>query len=81
MLSRLISGKGYLKLEQEIFQRVLEWEFASGSSVWYARVPSHANVADAPSRCVVTEFDVKSRVNVDPGVFVNDIVSHLETYD
>eukprot|EP00435_Cladocopium_sp_Y103_P038892 s848_g10.t1 len=50
VLSRLVSGKRNLKLEQEIFQSILEWEYDASSVVWYERVPSHANIADGPSR-------------------------------
>ena len=78
VLSRLISGKGNLKFEQEMFQKVLEWEFVAGSVVWYERVPSHANIADGPSRCVVTGLDVRLRINVNPSDFIKDLLSQSE---
>eukprot|EP00435_Cladocopium_sp_Y103_P011956 s4954_g3.t1 len=79
VLSRLISGKGNLKLEQEIFQMILEWEFDASSVVWYERVPSHANIADGPSRCDISGLDVRRQIHVDPDDLVRDVVSRAET--
>eukprot|EP00435_Cladocopium_sp_Y103_P052177 s900_g16.t1 len=79
VLSRLVSGKRSLKLEQEIFQSILEWEYDASSVVWYERVPSHANIADGPSRCQISGLDVRRRINVDPDDLVRDVVSRAET--
>ena len=50
VLSRLVSGRGGGKIDNKILQHVLAWEQSSNVRAWYERVPSSANVADAPSR-------------------------------
>eukprot|EP00435_Cladocopium_sp_Y103_P032952 s285_g8.t1 len=76
VLARLVSGAGSLGQDQAIFNGVLEWEFA-GSVVWFERVPSHANPADAPSRGDCTALETKLRINVDPNVYVNSLAADV----
>eukprot|EP00435_Cladocopium_sp_Y103_P025259 s2284_g6.t1 len=72
VLARVVTGRGNLQLDQTIFQMILEWEFVASAVMWYERVPSHANVADAPSRNVLDGLDVRLRINVDPAATIRE---------
>eukprot|EP00435_Cladocopium_sp_Y103_P053455 s3147_g17.t1 len=78
VLARVVSGKAGLSIDQAIFQTILEWEFSASAVMWFERVPSHANVADAPSRNVLSGLDVRLQINLDPTSVVKDIVSRFE---
>ena len=75
VLARLVSGSGSLNFDQNIFQQILEWEFEVGAVTWYERVPSHANVADAPSRGDVSGLDVRLQIDVQPRSIIEGIVT------
>ena len=49
-LASLISGRSSNEWMMRIIQSVFMWEDDNVIGLWYERVPSHANVADAPSR-------------------------------
>eukprot|EP00435_Cladocopium_sp_Y103_P067161 s1265_g29.t1 len=78
VLARVVTGKGSLQLDQAIFQMILEWEFSASAIMWYERVPSHANVADAPSRNVLDGLDVRLQIHVDPADVIRDVVSRFD---
>lgn len=49
-LASLISGRSSNDWMMRIIQSVFMWEDDNVIGLWYERVPSHANTADAPSR-------------------------------
>ena len=48
-------GCGGTKLGQQIVQRIMEVECQLKLKSWYARVPTHSNISDGPSRMDCTE--------------------------
>ena len=52
-------------IDNLIFQKVLMWEHDANVLAWYERVPSSANVADAPSRGDVSGLDQKLEIEID----------------
>ena len=65
VLCRLISGKGGGPIDNRIIHGVLTWEYDASLLTWYERVPSHANVADAPSRGDVDGLCPKLAIDID----------------
>ena len=51
----LCKGYGGTRLGQSIVQHVMEDESRLRLKSWYARVPSHSNISDGPSRMDCTE--------------------------
>ena len=51
----LCKGCGGTRLGQNIVQHVMENESRLKLKSWYARVPSHSNISDGPSRMDCTE--------------------------
>ena len=49
-LAALVTGRSSNEWMMRIIQSVFMWEDDNVIGLWYERVPSHANVADAPSR-------------------------------
>ena len=47
----------------------LKWDQENDSQAWYARVPTFSNVADGPSRMIVTEALVALGAVVVPPIF------------
>ena len=54
--ARLAMVKAYSPIlpSLEIVMGCLEWDYASGTSSWYARVPTASNIGDDPSRMSAT---------------------------
>ena len=75
VLARLISGSVGTGVDRLIFEGILLWEFTVCAVTWFERVASHANVADEPSRGVYNHLDERCRINVDPDMFVNDLLA------
>jgi hypothetical protein len=75
VLARLVSGSVGTGLDRLILEGILMWEFTVCAVTWFERVASHANVADDPSRGVCSHFDVKCKIDIDPDVFVRDLVA------
>ena len=73
VLGKLVSGKGGVSVGDTIIQQVLLWEHDSGAISWYERVPSAANVADAPSRGDISGLDGNLAIDVD----VSDVLYPL----
>ena len=73
VLHRLISGRGGNHVDNQIFQRVLTWECDSNILAWYERVPSSANVADAPSRGDLSSLNMSLAITVS----VADVLMNL----
>ena len=73
VLHRLISGRGGNHVDNQIFQRVLTWECDSNILAWYERVPSSANVADAPSRGDLSSLNMSLAITVS----VADVLRNL----
>eukprot|EP00435_Cladocopium_sp_Y103_P073476 s702_g43.t2 len=46
----LLRGSGETKVAQAVAKHVMDAEFSFGTRSWYARVASHSNIADPPSR-------------------------------
>ena len=65
VLGKQVSGRGGESIGDTIIQQVLLWEHDSGAISWYERVPSAANVADAPSRANVSGLDEDLAIDVD----------------
>ena len=64
VLSRLISGRGGGTIDNRIFQNILTWECDASICAWYERVPSSANVADAPSRGDVSGLCPECKIDI-----------------
>ena len=61
-LSALISRKTNSIIVRASVNLLDEWELATGATVWYERVASTANPADAPSRGELADLDVSCRI-------------------
>eukprot|EP00435_Cladocopium_sp_Y103_P064795 s1396_g26.t1 len=46
----LLRGSGETEVAQAVARHIMDAEFAYGTRSWYARVASHSNIADPPSR-------------------------------
>lgn len=46
----LLRGSGETHVAREVASRIMTCEFLINCRSWYARVASHSNIADAPSR-------------------------------
>ena len=53
----LCRGYGATKLSQKLVQAVMNHECDLELKSWYARVPTHSNIADGPSRLSCTEVE------------------------
>ncbi|CAL1153964.1 unnamed protein product, partial [Cladocopium goreaui] len=64
VLARLVSGRGGGEIGNLIFSGVMNWECEANVLAWYERVPSSANIADAPSRGDVSGLDPSLAIDV-----------------
>jgi hypothetical protein len=56
--ARIASIRAYSPVEASL-RIVMEgaaWDYHNGSTSWYARVPTTANIADDPSRMVISDY-------------------------
>eukprot|EP00438_Fugacium_kawagutii_P010731 Skav213182 [mRNA] locus=scaffold11:233236:233676:- [translate_table: standard] len=74
VLARLVAGRSNDQVDGRIFHQIFEWEASTGTLVWYERVASHSNVADAPSRGDVSLLDKALAISVDPQVSLAEIL-------
>ena len=72
-LAALITGRSSNEWMMRIIQSVFMWEDDNVIGLWYERVPSHANVADAPSRGDFSQLAGSTRV----GVSVMEILKEI----
>ena len=72
-LAALITGRSSNEWMMRIIQSVFMWEDDNVIGLWYERVPSHANVADAPSRGDFTQLAGSTRI----GVSVMEILKEI----
>ena len=63
-LAALISGRSSNEWMVRTIQSVFLWEDDNVIGLWYERVPSHANVADAPSRGDFSHLVGSKRVEI-----------------
>ena len=63
-LAALISGRSSNEWMMRIIQSVFMWEDENVIGLWYERVPSHANVADASSRGDFSQFAGSRKIDV-----------------
>ena len=63
-LAALISGRSSNEWMMRTIQSVSLWEDGNVIGLWYERVRSHANVADAPSRGDVSHLAGSKRIEV-----------------
>ena len=73
VLARLVSGRGGGEIGNLIFSGVMNWECEANVLAWYERVPSSANIADAPSRGDVSGLDSSLAIDVR----VSDVLQSL----
>ena len=73
VLARLVSGRGGGEIGNLIFSGVMKWECEANVLAWYERVPSSANIADAPSRGDVSGLDSSLAIDVR----VSDVLQSL----
>ena len=77
-LGALIAGKSTSPITRAIVELAADWECSSCPGVWYERVASHSNPADAPSRFELAGMDPDRRVPVHLDSLireVNDLVT------
>ena len=72
-LAALVSGRSSNEWMMRIIQSVFMWEDDNVIGLWYERVPSHANVADAPSRGDFSQLAGSKRL----GVSVTEILKEI----
>ena len=70
----LCKGYGATSAAQSIVQKVMEQECRCELKTWFARVPTHSNIADGPSRlqCKEVELMGSKKLEVDWNVFLED---------
>ena len=79
-LAGIIAGKGTGLFGEMLVHRIMEWEFASRICLWCERVPSSANVADLPSRQILSAFNENLRIMVDVVPIVDDLTSQARPH-
>ena len=72
-LAALITGRSWNGWMMRNIQSVFLWEDDNVIGLWYERVPSHANIADAPSRGDSSQLAGTRRI----GVSVMDILKEI----
>jgi hypothetical protein len=70
----LCKGYGATDAAQGIVQKVMERECCCELKTWFARVPTHSNIADGPSRlqCHEVELLGSRKLEVDWNVVLED---------
>ena len=53
----LLRGSGETSVAREVASRIMTCEFSINCRSWYARVASHSNIADAPSRMDFSQLE------------------------
>ena len=70
----LCKGYGATSAAQSIVQKVMEQECRCELKTWFARVPTHSNIADGPSRLQCKEIELmgSKKLEVDWNVVLED---------
>ena len=70
----LCKGYGATSAAQIVVQKVMEQECRCELKTWFARVPTHSNIADGPSRlqCKEVELMGSKKLEVDWNVVLED---------
>ena len=73
-LGALIAGKSTSSITRAIVELAADWECSSCPGVWYERVASHPNPADAPSRFSCDGLDPSRMVTVRLDDLIREVI-------